>query len=232
MSSIQLPSAVGWTDTSLCHFYSVIVHVRLVMLKNDVGLRSRPSHFTETCGCFCCLAGSSVSFPFKKVYTVSVCAGEHVHAMTLNVVVFTMSVIGWNPHSPPPKQLPVALISGSSCLVMVAGTDVEWLHHGPSSAWATFLSSTTQKCMFILSWPHCIPLISVIWPEIMLKHLKPNSFWSLPFHSLFSSSPCPLLPSSLLFFSLLNCKYQVPFILFCYFCYYCYYIVVLVIFFL
>lgn len=42
------------------------------------------------------------------------------------------------------------------------------------------------------------------------------------------------LPSASLFpppfFSLLNCKYQVPFILFCYF-YYCYYIVVLVIFF-
>lgn len=64
----------------------------------------------------------------------------------------------------------------------------------------------------------------------MLKPLKPNSFWSLPFHSFLSSSLCLLLPSFLLF-SLLNCKYQVPFILFCYFCYYCYYIVVLVIFF-
>lgn len=64
----------------------------------------------------------------------------------------------------------------------------------------------------------------------MLKPLKPNSFWSLPSHS-FLSSP---LPSASLFpplFSRLNCKYQVPFILFCYFCYYCYYIVVLVIFF-
>lgn len=65
----------------------------------------------------------------------------------------------------------------------------------------------------------------------MLKPLKPNSFWSLPFHSFLSSSLCLLLPSFLLLFSLLNCKYQVPFILFCYFCYYCYYIVVLVIFF-
>lgn len=64
----------------------------------------------------------------------------------------------------------------------------------------------------------------------MLRPLKPNSFWSLPFHSSSSSSLCLLLPSFLLF-SLLNCKYQVPFILFCYFCYYCYYIVVLVIFF-
>lgn len=66
---------------------------------------------------------------------------------------------------------------------------------------------------------------------MMLKPLKPNSFWSLPFHSFLSSSLCLLLPSFLLLFSLLNCKYQVPFILFCYFCYYCYYIVVLVIFF-
>lgn len=65
----------------------------------------------------------------------------------------------------------------------------------------------------------------------MLKSLKPNSFWSLPF-STSSSSLCLQVPSFLLFFfSLLNCKYQVPFILFCYFCYY-YYIVVLVIFFL
>lgn len=64
----------------------------------------------------------------------------------------------------------------------------------------------------------------------MLKSLKPNSFWSLPFHSSLSSSLCLQVPSFLLF-SLLNCKYQVPFILFCYFCYYCYYIVVLVIFF-
>lgn len=55
-----------------------------------------------------------------------------------------------------------------------------------------------------------------------------GAFLSIPPFS--SSSLCfPLPPSS--FFSLLNCKYQVPFILFCYFCYYCYYIVVLVIFF-
>lgn len=59
----------------------------------------------------------------------------------------------------------------------------------------------------------------------MLRPLKPSSFWSLPFH--FLSSSLHLLLPSLLLFSLLNCKYQVPFILFCYF----YYIVVLVIFF-
>lgn len=47
----------------------------------------------------------------------------------------------------------------------------------------------------------------------MLKPLKPNSFWSLPFHSFLFTSLCLLLPSFLLLFSLLNCKYQVPFIL-------------------
>lgn len=63
----------------------------------------------------------------------------------------------------------------------------------------------------------------------MLKPLKPNSFWSLPFLSV--PIPLPFAPLYPPLFSQLNCKYQVPFILFCYFCYYCYYIVVLVIFF-
>ena len=47
----------------------------------------------------------------------------------------------------------------------------------------------------------------------MLKPQKPNSFWSLP---LIPPHPHPLPSASPLFssfFSLLNCKYQVPFIL-------------------
>lgn len=91
--------------------------------------------------------------------------------------------------------------------------------------WPGLVFSPPYKCACSAQVDQIIllSLISVIWPVTMLRS---NSFWSLPFQS-FMSFSFPL--SSFFFFSQLNCKYQVPFILFCYFCYY--YIVVLVIFF-
>lgn len=105
---------------------------------------------------------------------------------------------------------------------------------GPLPTWtsAFFFLPTMHMCMFSPSLPHYVTstVISNNQTRNYAQNLKPNSFWSLPSHSFLFSSLCLLLTSVLLF-SLLNCKYQVPFILFCYFCYYCYYIVVLVIFF-
>lgn len=66
--------------------------------------------------------------------------------------------ICWNPLRPFPNSLPMTLISCSFCPVMMVGTGLEWFTqpNGPLSAWTSFLSSTTQMCMFSPSWPHYI----------------------------------------------------------------------------
>lgn len=109
------------------------------------------------------------------------------------------------------------LISCSSCPLMEAGTDLEWLTQ-PNGL--LFFSPTTQVCMFSLSWPHYITSTNLGYNLTWNNAQTPDSqqlFGASPFHSFLSSSLCLLLPSVLLLFSLLNCKYQVPFILFCYF---------------
>ena len=109
------------------------------------------------------------------------------------------------------------LISCSSCPAMEAGTDLEWLTQ-PNSL--VFFSPTKQVCMFSLSWPHYITSTNLGYNLTWNNAQTPETqqlFGASPFHSFLSSSLCLLLPSVLLLFSLLNCKYQVPFILFCYF---------------
>lgn len=87
-----------------------------------------------------------------------------------------------------------------------------------------------QRVCTVLSSNTCMLSVTrrVIQSEQRFHPDTWTASWSLPFipPHLHPSAFCfpPLSP----FFSLLNCKYQVPFILFCY---YCYYIVVLVIFF-
>lgn len=196
----------------------------------STGLCWRPNTgaggYRQTTGCSHRSLDSSLSS--QPVYTVSVCAG-----LWINFIWFAR-VICWSPLCPFQNSLSLVLISCSSCPVLVVRADLEWLaqlsvlcRHGL----VFFLPTRTCACSVQVYHTMLLPLISVIiWPGIMLKPLKPNSFWSLPSLSFLFSSLCLLLPSILLF-SLLNCKYQVPFILFCYFCYYCYYIVVLVIFF-
>lgn len=87
-------------------------------------------------------------------------------------------------------------------------------------------------CMFSPSRPHYMTStnLSNIRPEMMLKLLKTRQLWSLPLPSPFLLTPHAFCFPLFLLFSLLNCKYQVPFILFCYFCY-CYYIVLVIFFF-
>lgn len=70
----------------------------------------------------------------------------------------------------------------------------------------------------------------IIQPDISLKPLKPNSFLEPPLPFVFIFIPLPSSSLSSFFFPLLNCKYRVPFILFCYFCCYCYYIVLVIFF--
>lgn len=173
-----------------------------------------------------------LSFPFKPVYTVIVCAGEHIRVLTLNGFSLLVRAIGPNPFTPFLTKLLVALISGSSCPVIVAGADLEWFGSLTVYRWqglVFFLTPHTCACSPWADHSGWVPLMSaMVWPEMMLKIPKPNLFWSLPFHSFSLSSLCLLSPSSLLFFSQLNCKYQVPFILF----YFVIFIIVIILLFL
>lgn len=136
----------------------------------------------------------------------------------MNFVWFVREVC-LNPLRPLPNSLRVTLISCSFCPVMTVGADLECFtqpngRHGPS-----FLSSTTQTCMFSPSRPPYITSTNLSNNLTRDDAQTPGTRQllepplSIPFRP---SSLCLLLPSFLLF-SLLNCKYQVPFILFCYF---------------
>lgn len=75
---------------------------------------------------------------------------------------------------------------------------------------------TRHQQPVVCARPHCITATDFSNLSRNDASNQPNRIWSLPFHSFLLSPLCLLLPFiHFLFFSLLNCKYHVPFILFC-----------------